>query len=121
MDPLKPIKFVCGIFVMGIVWATFVWLMFIVAAYKANAFMGASDQTENERKLSECGTDTECAEAYDAVYGQGASEALELLMRECGAPSPGANCPLDENGKLLWGVDPDSTAEKTYDYYQEGE
>ena len=58
--------------------------------------MGAPDQTPIEKWLSECETDTDCANAYDALYGEGASALRDAYMRElCDPPAPGVDCEYD--------------------------
>jgi hypothetical protein len=44
--------------------------------FDAAAVMGAADQTEAEKRLSECDNETECREAYDAIFGDGAYDHM---------------------------------------------
>lgn len=93
-------RFFGGLIVFFGLLIIFMLTMFVMIA---EADMGADDQSFAELRLSTCTTDTDCAEAYDAVYGLGAAGMLEELFRGCGAPVPGANCPLDENGEIIEG------------------
>ena len=95
------LKLLLGIVMFTLLLMVFSCSMFFLAAKEANAVMGAPDQTPAEKHLSECTTDSDCRIAYDEVYGAGAWEMMENLMRNCGASTPGGNCPLDENGNSI--------------------
>ena len=98
---LSGLKFLLGLMVFLFMWAIFAILMLILALKDANAVMGAPDQTEDEKELSECRTDTECCIAYDKVHGAGSCEMLERIMRECGANSPGEDCYLERRNEAF--------------------
>jgi hypothetical protein len=88
--------------------ALFVTVMLVAA----DKMLGA--EPEIKPTMPVCGSDTDCATQYDYIHGKGAASELEMKLRECGSPSPLADCPIE-----YWPIaDPAGTEQLHHNHWE---